>query len=249
MKIHRIIKNILIITAFIVIIVLIPCLLDFYVFGNDVKSNATNSELVSFLGSYSGGVATLIALIGTVLYTNYCNKKEEKNNYVRDRENRRIQIQPLLDKRIDIAKSGRDVFNANDRSFVIKDDTVVEMRFNLTNEDIEKMHICTEKYYYLKYTVINVGAGNAVRMKILLNNYEVPYTILKNETINLFLLFNMSNKNKKQMKIVFDYWDVGSIGHYQQIDTLLLEYEEEDGDTDWTTKPEPISIPEQLNSI
>ena len=50
-------------------------------------------------------------------------------------------------------------------------------------------------------------------MKILLNNYEVPYTILKNETINLFLLFNMSNKNKKQMKIVFDYWDVGSIGH------------------------------------
>ncbi|MFG6348932.1 MAG: hypothetical protein K1W15_09480, partial [Lachnospiraceae bacterium] len=92
-------------------------------------------------------------------------------------------------------------------------------------------------------------AGNAVRMKILLNNYEVPYTILKNETINLFLLFNMSNKNKKQMKIVFDYWDVGSIGHYQQIDTLLLEYEEEDGDTDWTTKPEPISIPEQLNSI
>lgn len=61
--------------AFVVIIVFIPCLLDFYVFGNDVKSNITNSEWVSFLGSYSGGVATLIALIGTILYTNHCNKE------------------------------------------------------------------------------------------------------------------------------------------------------------------------------
>ena len=111
------------------------------------------------------------------------------------------------------------------------------------------MCLHTEKYYYLKYSVVNAGADNAVRMKISLNRFEESYTILKNETINLFLLFNMSNRNDKHMEIIFDYWDVGSMGHYQQIDTILLEYKNEDGDEDWTTKPEPISSPKQLNTI
>lgn len=232
-----------------VVMILIPCILDFFVFGNDLKSNLTNSEWASFLGSYSGSVATLVVLVGTIMYTNYCNKQEEKSNYIRDRENLRTQIQPWIDKRIDIAKSERDVFGPNDRSFVIEDDKVSEVRFYLRNEDRERMRLCTEKYYYLKYSVVNVGADNAVRMKISLNGFEESYTILKNETINLFLLFNMSNRNNKQMEIIFDYWDVSSIGHYQQKDTIFLEYKNKNGYEDWTTKPEPISPPKQLNII
>lgn len=249
LNIREIIRNIIISVIFCIIIILLPCLLDLFIFGNDVKSNITNSDWAAFLGGYSGGVATLFALIGTIMYNNYCNREAENNNYIRDRENRRTQIQPLLDKRIDIAKGKSDTFGSNDRSFIIEDDKVSQVRFYLRNEDRERMHLRTEKYYYLKYSVVNVGAGNAVRMKISLNGYEESYTILKEETINLFLLFNMSNTNSKQMKLVFDYWDVGSIGHYQQIDTLLLEYKEEDGDVDWIIKPEPISPPQQLNAI
>lgn len=249
LKIQEIVRNVIIIVIICVIIILLPCLLDFFVFGNDVKSNITNSEWVSFLGGYSGGVATLLALIGTILYNNYCNREAENNNYIRDRENRRTQIQPLLDKRIDIAKGKSDIFGSNDRSFIIEDDKVSQVRFYLRNEDRERMQLDTEKYYYLKYSVVNVGAGNAVRMKISLNGYEESYTILKEETVNLYLLFNMSNRSSKQMKIVFDYWDVASIGHYQQMNTLLIEYREVDGDVDWTIKPEPISPPQQLNGI
>lgn len=192
MKFQNIIKNIILIIGLMIIVILIPCILDVFVFGNNVKSNIINSEWVTFLGSYSGSVATLITLVGTVLYTNHCNRQEEKRNYMRDRENLRAQMQPWLDKRIDIANREGDVFGLNDRSFVIEDDKVSEMRFYLRDEDRERMRQHTEKYYYLKYSVVNVGADNAVRMKISLNGFEVLYSILKNETINLFLLFNMS---------------------------------------------------------
>lgn len=162
--------------SFIVAIILIPIILDYFVFGNNFKSNLNDLEWVGFLGSYSGSVATLFALAGTIFYTNYCNKQEERNNYKRDRENLRAQTQPWLDKRINIAK--REVeFGPNDRSFIIENDKVSEMRYNLRYEDRERMRLITEEYYYLIYSVVNVGADNAVRMKILLNGYEASYAI------------------------------------------------------------------------
>ena len=82
LKIQNIIKNIIIVMLFMVIMILIPCILDIFVFGNDLKSNLTNSKWASFLGSYSGSVATLIVLVGTILYTNHCNKQQEKSNYI-----------------------------------------------------------------------------------------------------------------------------------------------------------------------
>ena len=97
----------------------------------------------------------------------------------------------------------------------------------------------------MKYTIINVGAGNVVRMQVSLNNYSTTYAITKGEAINFFLIFNLNNTENKKMKITFDYWDVGSIGDYQQTDAIILRY----SNGYWKTKPEPITFPVLLNDI
>lgn len=73
----------------IALIIAIPLLLDWLVFGNEISSNISNEAWASFLGSYSGailgGVFSLLGIILTIRFT-------QKENH----EQRRIQVAPYL---------------------------------------------------------------------------------------------------------------------------------------------------------
>ena len=78
-------KYVIWIIALIMIAVLIPILLDHLVFGNTVPSFLSNGEWAGFLGSYIGGVCTLITLIATIQHYRSADEKKEK-----------AEVQPFL---------------------------------------------------------------------------------------------------------------------------------------------------------
>lgn len=61
------------IVLFIIIIVILPILIDFFIIGNNIPSNISNSDWVTFLGSYTGAligsVTTLVGLLVTLKFT------------------------------------------------------------------------------------------------------------------------------------------------------------------------------------
>ena len=66
------------ILAFAVLAIVAPILIDRLIFGNSVPSNISNEAWASFLGSYIGGLCTLIALVATIHYYKESDKQKEK---------------------------------------------------------------------------------------------------------------------------------------------------------------------------
>lgn len=62
-----------IIIVFLIVATVFPVLLDCFVFGNSFKSNLDNESWAGFLGSYIGGIATIIVFFLTILYANEQN--------------------------------------------------------------------------------------------------------------------------------------------------------------------------------
>lgn len=81
----KLIKIVIFSVTFLIVVVLIPVLIDQLVFGNSIPSNLANGEWASFLGSYIGGLCTLIALIATMCYYRKSDEKKEK-----------AEVQPFL---------------------------------------------------------------------------------------------------------------------------------------------------------
>lgn len=72
-------KNILIYGIgflFVVLCILFPLLLDIFIFGNEVPSNLDNEAWASFLGSYIGGLLSLVGIFITIRFTKYENDKD-----------------------------------------------------------------------------------------------------------------------------------------------------------------------------
>lgn len=61
-----------------IVAIVAPILIDILVFGNSIPSNISNEAWAGFLGSYIGGVCTLIALAATIHYYKDSDKKKEK---------------------------------------------------------------------------------------------------------------------------------------------------------------------------
>ena len=71
--------------GFSIIIIILPFFMDKFIIGNNIPSNISNSDWVSFLASYMGAIASVIGIIMTIEHT----KKEA-------REDRRLSLAPLL---------------------------------------------------------------------------------------------------------------------------------------------------------
>ena len=59
-------KKVLKMAVAIMIILIIPVLMDYLILGNNVPSNIGNDVWAGFLGSYIGGIATLLAVFITI---------------------------------------------------------------------------------------------------------------------------------------------------------------------------------------
>lgn len=63
--------------VFVFLLIAIPLLIDICIFGNAFPSNIDNQAWAGFLGSYLGGVATLVAVFITISD----NNKSSLGNY------------------------------------------------------------------------------------------------------------------------------------------------------------------------
>lgn len=66
------------IVFFLIVAILAPLLIDYFIFGNTIPSNISNESWAGFLGSYIGGLCTMIAVFITVKYYKDSDKKKEK---------------------------------------------------------------------------------------------------------------------------------------------------------------------------
>lgn len=61
-----------------IVAILAPLLIDYFIFGNTIPSNISNEAWAGFLGSYIGGLCTMMAVFITVKYYKDSDKKKEK---------------------------------------------------------------------------------------------------------------------------------------------------------------------------
>lgn len=205
------------IIGFIALIIVVPLLIDLFIFGNAFPSNIDNQAWAGFLGSYLGGIATLVAVFITISDNN--KKIEEQKLYEQERiaEEKKAAVKPYLDTRYIFFNEDAE-FGLNDRVFDIKDGIVDKVRYGLTSMDEKyiKMRQTVPSFVYLKYIIRNIGAGSAVNMQVNVNGFSEKITIAKDETVNLYMLISLGNEKSVPFNVLLDYWDVEKRAHYNQ---------------------------------
>lgn len=80
----------------IALLVMIPILMNIFIFNNNVFSKASNDGWASFLGGYLGGIITLIGVGITIVNVNKENLKAAKRNEDRWLDEKRSNVAPYL---------------------------------------------------------------------------------------------------------------------------------------------------------
>lgn len=95
-------KKILKVIGFSILIIAIPLLIDTCIFGNAFPSNIENQAWAGFLGSYLGGIATLVAVFITISDNN--KKIEEQKRIEKEQlaEQKKYAVRPYIDTSITI---------------------------------------------------------------------------------------------------------------------------------------------------
>jgi hypothetical protein len=212
--------------GFILAVCLVPVFIDKLIFGNNISSNISNETWAGFLGSYIGGIATLIAVFLTI---NDSNKKLTEQRRIEKEEEdaqRKFLIRPYLETHHNFFNQEAIVLD-NDRIFDIIKNVVQKMRytFNHIDKHLIQSRQSDSKFVYLKYSVRNIGAGSAVDVKVVINNFPAEIAIAKDETINLYLLIDMQESDESILDIRIDYWDTEHRAHYSQKDCIVIHIE------------------------
>jgi hypothetical protein len=240
------VKKFLKIIGFLVLIIVIPILIDICIFGNTCPSNIENQAWAGFLGSYLGGIATLVAVFITILDNN--KKIEEQKKFEKEQlaEQKKYAVRPYLDTRYIFFNENSEV-GLNDRVFDIKGGTVEKVRYGLTSMDEQyiKMRQSVANYIYLKYIIRNIGVGSAVDMEVSVNGFPEKVSIAKDETVNLFMLISMRQEETVLFSIQLDYWDVERRGHYKQEDRFEIWIE----GTTQTIKQKEHTLPTEIKNL
>lgn len=224
-------------------VIAVPIFIDFFVFGNAFSSNIDNQAWAGFLGSYLGGIATLVAVFITIWDNNKkieIQRQSEKEQLV---EQKKYAVRPYLDTRY-MFFNEESKFGINDRVFDLKAGKVEKVRYDLTSTDKQyiKMRQSVPNYIYLKYTIRNIGAGSAVDMKVSVNDFSEKISIAKDETVTLFLLISMEKEENVPLKIILDYWDVEKRAHYNQTENFDIWV----NGTEQTIVPKERTLPTEI---
>lgn len=132
-----------------IILILLPIALDWYIFGNKLPSNLSNSDWSSFLGGYIGSIiASIFSVVGILISIKYSDAQNRK-----DRE---IQIRPFFDIRYE-----SNVKQVRNQKFINK----ILGYYSLVYEPIENQGPELQGYLIIK----NAGIGSAVNIKFVEN--------------------------------------------------------------------------------
>ena len=112
-------KNAKRVLLFVIVMIGVPVFIDWVIFGNTFPSNIDNQAWAGFLGSYLGGVATLIAVFITIRDNNKKLELQKKEDEEKEREQKRYSIKPYLDTRYNFFEES-SIVGSNDRVFDMK---------------------------------------------------------------------------------------------------------------------------------
>ena len=211
-------RFIIITLTLIVIGILLPIGIDCFVFGNSIESNLTNAEWAGFLGSYIGGIATILAVIITIWYTTKDNEEKQIRRDKEELERRKRSIKPHLETRCSYVNKEVEL-GENDRIFVFDKENCLNVHCCLEQTDKLAMKSKTIPYMF-NYKIMNAGAGNAVDMMIQINGFAERLVVLQNETVNIYLKMN---KADVAIKVKLTYSDIEALGKYEQVDSISLQ--------------------------
>lgn len=210
-----------IILAFLLGAVAIPIILDRVIFSNCMYSNITNGEWASFLGSYIGGVCTLIAVFMTISDNNKKFKEQKDIQQEKEDEEKRLRVRPYLSTGFCDFKQEVNI-QSSDRIIEMEAEIPKKMYYNLGNgRRMQIEHSDNQSLLCIDYKIRNIGAGSAVDMKIIINNiFPIPIVVAKDETIHIYFMVWTMHQDNVDIHIRLQYSDVESRGHYTKEDII-----------------------------
>lgn len=208
-------------------IILLPVFIDIFVFGNKTPSNVSNDVWAGFLGSYIGGIATLVAVFITISDNNKKIREQKEVDKAEKEEQRKLSIKPYLDTQYNFFNQEVAV-GENDRIFEIEEDLVQKVRYRFTEIDRKEIEVRQNipGFIYLRYIIRNIGSGSAVDMKVIVNGFSEKIAIAKDESVNIFISVDLRDKKDIILKIELDYWDTERRANYYQNDSLHIQLNE-----------------------
>ena len=115
-------------------VIAVPIFIDFFVFGNAFPSNIDNQAWAGFLGSYLGGIATLVAVFITISDNNKKIEIQRQSEKEQLAEQKKYAVRPYLDTRYMFFNEESKI-GINDRVFDLKAGMVEKVRYNFTSTD------------------------------------------------------------------------------------------------------------------
>jgi hypothetical protein len=215
---RKFIRLLVMLMSFIFIIFLFPIFMDKYIIGNQIKSNISNENWVSFLGSYVGSIVSGFFTF-LVLYITIQHEKKKSDNaraeFEQQRlEDKRLSILPFLSYNIiddtkakEIEKKLHTDFHYHTKDYEIIDGGIVNID--------KKFNVCIE----------NLGLGIALEPRLV----TVDFGGLKSmSTAENILVLNINEKAFLPFSVVMPKGEVGimklKIGYYN----IFRDYYEQD---------------------
>ena len=110
----------------ILLVIIFPFIMDYFIIGNEVPSNISNSEWVSFLGSYVGAIiSAMIGIVGVFLTIQYYKEqdeksKEEKNELILSEIKKQYEIKYKFEFLEELELANRNISKAYESFNTIK---------------------------------------------------------------------------------------------------------------------------------
>ena len=121
---------------------------------------------------------------------------------------------------------------SNDRIFDIKNGITTRCRYNIT--EVERAFIKANKnnqnYFFINYTIRNIGAGSAVDMTVCVNGFKEPLAMAKEECVQLLFMVVLETAKLFDLEIRLDFTDVENRGRYLKKEIIHIVPGEIDND-------------------
>ena len=166
-------------------------------------------------------IATIIALIVTIIYTNDSQRNQNILSVKPYLQSEYVPIFNYSEITNHPSKLLYIVFNSNISSSFVEPYMLGRMK-----EDNFNKRAFLNKFYIMKYTLKNVGADSATNIKWTLNDKPIipEFAISKDETTEYIIVVDSSflEDNKIILNLKYEYEDVFGLASYYQTETIQV---------------------------
>ena len=222
-------KPILFSLVFVVGLLLVPIIFVYILFSNPapiwLRVKWSAGELLDYLGSIIGALATIFAILITIDLTH----EEQQLAYQRQKEEHRLAIMPRLQT------TYKPLSQAEINTLIGKNTIYIICRNDFENaipSISTTVPSCLKKdsrqngNHVFLYSIRNVGAGNAIELNFLLNHqaFAPTFALTTNSSLNFIFVFKQGTlRNPKNTTVFsFDFSDVISYARYHQEERINM---------------------------